>query len=119
VKEIRGLVDEIRTAVNTTVMATEGGSKAVDSGARQFGEVTSSFKHIAGLISTTTEAAKEIELSTKQQSTAVEQVTIAIANISLAAKETETSSSQTLQTSSQLTALSTDLARLIRPRANA
>jgi hypothetical protein len=46
-------------------------------------------------------------------------VTIAIANISLAAKETETSSSQTLQTSSQLTALSTDLARLIRPRANA
>src|SRR6185437_6564071 len=35
-KEIRGLVEDIRTAVNTTVMATEGGSKAVDLGGRQF-----------------------------------------------------------------------------------
>jgi methyl-accepting chemotaxis protein len=31
-KEIRVLIEEIRSAVNTTVMATEGGSKAVDLG---------------------------------------------------------------------------------------
>ena len=49
-KEIRGLVDDIRAAVNTTVMATEGGSKAVDVGTRQFGEVATSFKQIAGLV---------------------------------------------------------------------
>ncbi len=119
VKEIRGLVEEIRSAVNTTVMATEGGSKAVDAGSKQFGEVNASFKHIAGLIATTTEAAKEIELSTKQQASAVEQVTVAIGNVSLAARETESSSSQTLQTSSQLTNLSKALARLIRPQPSA
>jgi methyl-accepting chemotaxis protein len=119
VKETRGLVDEIRSAVNTTVMATEGGSKAVDTGSKQFNEVTLSFKHIAGLITTTTEAAREIELSTKQQATAVEQVTVAIGNVSVAARETESSSSQTLQTSSQLADLSKELARLIRPRASA
>ena len=39
-KEIRGLIDQIRAAVNAAVMATEGGSKAVDAGTRQFGEVT-------------------------------------------------------------------------------
>jgi methyl-accepting chemotaxis protein len=118
-KEIRGLVDDVRASVNTTVMATEGGSKAVDLGTRQFAEVTTAFKQIAGLVTTTTEAAREIELSTKQQATAVEQVTVAIANVSQATKETEASSGQTLQTSSQLTSLSRDLARVIHPQAGA
>jgi methyl-accepting chemotaxis protein len=118
-KEIRELVDDIRAAVNTTVMATEGGSKAVEAGTRQFGEVATSFKQIAGLVTTTSEAAREIELSTKQQSSAVEQVNLAVANVSQAAKETEASSSQSLQTSSELTNLSRDLARLIQPQASA
>ena len=118
-KEIRGLIDEIRAAVNTTVMTTEGGTKAVDAGARQFSEVATAFRQIVSLVSTTTEAAREIELSTKQQSTAVEQVNIAVANVAQATRETEASSSQTLQTASQLTSLSRDLMRLIQPQANA
>jgi methyl-accepting chemotaxis protein len=118
-KEIRTLVDEIRSAVNTTVMATEGGSKAVDAGTRQFGDVTASLKQIVGLVGTTTEAAREIELSTKQQSTAVEQVTVAVADVAQATKETETSSGQMLQTSSQLTNLSRDLMRLVQRQAAA
>jgi methyl-accepting chemotaxis protein len=118
-KEIRGLIDEVRAAVNTTVMTTEGGTKAVDAGARQFSEVATAFKQIVSLVSTTTEAAREIELSTKQQSTAVEQVNIAVSDVAQATKETEASSSQTFQTASQLTALSGDLMRLIRSQSNA
>jgi methyl-accepting chemotaxis protein len=113
-KEIRVLVDDIRAAVNTTVMATEGGSKAVDAGARQFSEVTVSFRQIAGLVGTTTDASREIELSTKQQTTAVEQVNVAVANVAQAGQETEASSAQTLQTSSQLASLSRELARVIQ-----
>jgi methyl-accepting chemotaxis protein len=116
-KEIRGLVDDIRAAVNTTVMATEVGSKAVEAGTAQFAEVATSFKQIAGQVLTTNEAAREIELSTKQQSTAVGQVNIAVANVSQAARETEASSNQTLQTASELTKLSLDLARMIQPDA--
>ncbi len=114
-KEIRTLIDDVRSAVNTTVMATETGSKAVDAGSRQFGDVASAFKQISGLVTTTTDAAREIELSTKQQSTAVEQVNIAIANVAQASTETETSAGQTLQTVSQLAALSKDLLRIIQP----
>ncbi len=114
-KEIRALIDEVRSAVNTTVMATETGSKAVDAGARRFDEVAAGFRQIAELVATTTEATREIELSTKQQSTAVEQVNIAIANIAQGSRETESSAGQTLQTASQLAALSRDLLRLIRP----
>jgi methyl-accepting chemotaxis protein len=114
-KEIRALIDDVRSAVNTTVMATETGSKAVDAGSREFGDVASAFKQISGLVTTTTEAAREIELSTKQQSTAVEQVNVAIVNVAQAAKENETSASQTFQTVSQLAALSKNLLRMIRP----
>ncbi len=113
-KEIRLLIDEVRSAVNTTVMVTEAGSKAVDAGFRQVGEATISFSAIAGLVETTTAAAQEIGLSTKQQSTAVEQVNLAIANVSQTARESEASTTQTLQTASQLSGLSRDLARLIR-----
>ena len=117
-KEIRGLIDDIRAAVNTTVMTTEGGTKAVEAGALQFSEVAIAFRQIVSLVSTTTEATREIELSTKQQSTAVSQVNIAVSNVAQAARETEVSSSKTLQTATELTNLSRDLLRLVQPQAS-
>ena len=112
-REIAALIEEIRSAVNAAVMATESGSKAVDAGTRQFGEVTEGLAQIVTLVSTSTEAAREIELSTKQQSTAVEQVNIAIVSAAQATKEAEASSGQTLQTAAQLAGLSSELARLV------
>ncbi len=115
-KEIRALIDEIRAAVNTTVMATESGSKAVEAGARQFADVAAAFSQIARLVGMTTEAAREIELSTKQQTTAVEQVNVAISNVAQATREAEASSGQSLQTASELATMSRDLARLVQTR---
>jgi len=115
-KETRGLIEEIRGAVNTTVMATEGGSKAVDAGLQHFQEVTRGFKQIAGMVATTTQAAREIELSTKQQMTAVEQVNAAITGAAQATRETEASSGQTLQTATQLASLSHELSRIVQPQ---
>lgn len=112
--EIGALIDEMRAATNTTIMAAENGSKAVDAGVRQFGELGAGFQRIVALVDTTAEAAREIELSTKQQSSAVEQVNVAIQDAAQAAKETQASSHQTLQTSSQLATVSGDLARLLR-----
>ena len=118
-KEVRGLIDDVRAAVNSTVMATETGSKAFDLGARQVGEVASTFKEIAEQVATTTDAAREIELSTKQQATAVEQVNLAIANVAQTTRESEASSGQTLQTAVQLSTLSRDLSRLVRAQSPA
>jgi len=118
-KGIRSQIEDVRGAVNTTVMATEGGAKAVDAGARQFADVAASFRQIAELVVTTTEAAREIELSTKQQASAAEQVRIAVTDVAQATQETEASSAQTLQTASQLATLSLDLRRLVQPQAGA
>lgn len=116
-KGIRVQIEDVRGAVNTTVMATESGAKAVDAGTRQFSDVAAAFKQIAGLVATTTDAAREIELSTKQQATAAEQVRIAVTDVAQATQESETSSTQTLQTASQLAGLSMDLRRLIQANA--
>ncbi len=117
-KDIRSLIEEIRAAVNSTVMATEGGTKAVDAGTRAFGDVTNSLTQITAMLGTTTEAAREIELSTKQQTTAVEQVNGAVTNVSQVSKEAEASTTQALRTASQLASLSRDLSQLIRSQAN-
>jgi methyl-accepting chemotaxis protein len=114
-KEVRNLIDVVRNAVHTTVLATEIGSKAVDAGTAQFDGVASAFEKIVGLVTTTTESAREIELSTKQQTTAVEQVNFAVANVTQTTRESETSSTQTLQTASQLSELSTKLRLLVEP----
>jgi methyl-accepting chemotaxis protein len=103
--------------VNTTVMATETGAKTVDAGTRQFSDVTGSLTQIKGLVITTNEAAREIELSTKQQASAVEQVSTAIVSVGQAAKEFEATSTQTIQAVSQLTKLANALLRVIRPEA--
>jgi methyl-accepting chemotaxis protein len=111
------LIEDVRSSVNTTIMTTEGGSKSVDAGAKQFSEVAAAFAEIAGLVGATTEAAREIELSTKQQSTAVEQVNVAITSAAQATKETEASSGQTLQTAVELSGLSRALLRIVEPQA--
>jgi methyl-accepting chemotaxis protein len=113
-KEVRTMIEDMRSSVNTTVMATETGSKAVDSGTRQFADVAAVFTDIAGLVATTGEAAREIELSTKQQATAVEQVNVAIINVAQATRETEASVGQTTQTASELASTSRSLLRLVQ-----
>ncbi|WP_203781064.1 methyl-accepting chemotaxis protein [Paractinoplanes rishiriensis] len=112
-KEIRALIEDVRGAVNTTVMATEIGAKAVDSGSRQFDDATSSFRRIAQLVATTSDATREIELSTKQQTTAVEQVNSAASDTARASRETEASAVQTKQTAAHLSTLSGDLLDLV------
>lgn len=116
-KEVRALIEEIRAAVNATVMATEDGSKAVERAVGRFDELAATFARIGLQVGTTSEAAQEIEMSTKQQATAVEQVDGAVTNIAQSARQTESSAQITLQTSSQLTELSRRLALLIRSEA--
>jgi methyl-accepting chemotaxis protein len=118
-KQIRNMVDDVRGAVNATIMTTEGGARVVEAGSRQFAEVAQAFESIVGRVSTTTDAAREIELTTKQQATAVEQVNIAITNVAHQSKQSEVSTTQTQQTAAELAALSRDLLRIVRSESRA
>ncbi|WNG43418.1 chemotaxis protein [Archangium minus] len=117
-KDIRVLIDEIRAASNTTIMATEDGSKAVQSSAQQFNDVAGNFRRIAELVRANLDVAREIELSTQQQTTAVEQVNTAILEVAQTARQAEGSSTQTLQTATRLIELSKQLSAIMDPRAS-
>lgn len=116
-KDIRNMIEDVRAAVNSTVMATETGSKAVDAGTRDFSDLAVSLSQMVSLAGTASEAAREIELSTKQQSTAVEQVNSAVSNVAQVSREAETSTTQAMQTASELATLSRKLTQLIKSEA--
>jgi methyl-accepting chemotaxis protein len=111
-REIRELTERVRAATHTTVMATEDGAKTVEASSRHFGEVLKTFQQISGRVDATTVAAHQIELSTKQQTTAVEQVSVAMNELVRTAKSTEGSSQEMTHTCEQLGQLSRRLSEL-------
>lgn len=112
--EVRELIDLVRTSVHRTVMATELGAKAVNSGSTEVTQVTAAFERIVELVRTTSEAAREIELSTQQQALAVEQVNVAIADLANTSRRNETGANRTSETASQLRELSTALRAMLQ-----
>ncbi len=112
--EIRQLLDNIRASASSTIAATQDGSKLVDAGVSEFAEAAVLFRQIAALVSTASEAAREIELSTEQQATAVDQVRVGASDLVQTAHQTDTSSKQVLQTSSELAGLSRELVMMVR-----
>jgi methyl-accepting chemotaxis protein len=112
-REIRQLIDDMRAAANTTVMVTEEGSKAVDEGSRSVSRITDLWRKISDGVSNTAEAAREIELSTQQQTTAVEQVNAALLEVSQGAREGEVTAEQARSMSRELAELAESLARLV------
>ena len=113
-KEIRTLVTDIQETANTTIMVTEDGTKAVDEGVSLFEDVSSAFETILDHLSETSNAAREIELTTHQQTTSVEQVATALNDINMAAKQTTESTNQTLSTTKLLAMTSEELQRVVK-----
>ncbi|MGK5095327.1 methyl-accepting chemotaxis protein [Deltaproteobacteria bacterium TL4] len=112
-KEIKELITDIQQTANTTIMVTEDGTKAVDEGVKLFSEVTGSIQSIMNQANSTSSASKEIELTTRQQTTSVEQVSTALNDLSITAKQTEQNAGQILETIKILVNASNDLERMI------
>src|SRR6266571_3839693 len=73
-RQIKGLIEEIQKATNSTIMVTEEGTKAVDKASGLVDKVHQSFTSIMGMVEDTSRTAKEITLSTQQQTLACEQM---------------------------------------------
>ncbi|MDI3282630.1 CHASE3 domain-containing protein [Polyangium sp. 15x6] len=112
-RNIQHLVEQVRGATNATVMATEDGAKSVEASTRRFTDVGTSFERIRTYVVDTARSSREIEASTRHQTTAMEQVNQAMLSVSEAAREVQTSAKQTLQTASELSNVSEELLRLV------
>lgn len=101
-KQIKGLIDQIQKATNSTIMVTEEGTKAVDYASGLVDEVQHSFTKIIGMVEETARAAKEITLSTQQQTSACEQMAETMGDVRDVAQQVATSARETERTIAEI-----------------
>jgi len=108
-RQIKGLIGEIQRATNNTIMVTEEGTKAVDSASCLVDKVQFSFASIMATAQETSRTAKEITLSTQQQTSACEQMAETMSEVrdvaqqvALSANETEKAIAEILELAERL-----------------
>jgi len=111
-RQIKGLIEEIQKATNSTIMVTEEGTKAVDSAAGLVDKVHLSFGSIIGLVEETARSAKEITLSTQQQTSACEQMADTMNEVRDVAQQVAGSARETERAISEIITLSEKLQAL-------
>lgn len=86
--KINTLVTDIQSAINSTVMVTDKGTKTVAEGMQLTQKTTASFVGVTDSINNIFLHSQQISLNAKQQALATAQVVTAMNNLSLAAQET-------------------------------
>jgi methyl-accepting chemotaxis protein len=94
-ERINVLVADIQTAFNSTVMATEEGTKTVKSGVEIARETADAFSGVSDSVNNVVVNNQQISLNVKQQAIAVKQVVDAMNALNTAARETASGLSQT------------------------
>ncbi len=92
---IRDLITQIQNATNSTVMATEEGSKRVDIGVDKIREAGRLMDESIQSLEENVGYAQQILVGSKQQTIGIEQITLAMANINDVVKQVATGTNQT------------------------
>ena len=103
--EIEGKINEIQEAINRLVIASEKGSKGIEEGMGNSQQTASILGDIVDAAQGTTDAAKQISLSTQQQKTASNQALVAL-------REIAAGSGQTTGSIKQISSVARDMAKL-------
>lgn len=92
--QVRGILMDIQKATSGAVMATEQGSKAVESGVQQSREAGESMRLLTESIAEAAQAATQIAASSQQQLVGMDQVALAMENIKQASTQNVASTKQ-------------------------
>ncbi|HEY7746970.1 MAG TPA: methyl-accepting chemotaxis protein, partial [Desulfuromonadales bacterium] len=101
--QIKGLIEQIQKATNSTIILTEQGTKGVDAASTRVERVAEALANIISMVQETRGAAREIKLSTQQQTTASEQMAETIAEVRDVAAQVAASAEETAQAIAELT----------------
>lgn len=93
-EKINALVNDIQTAINSTVMVTDEGTKTVEEGVKIAQATSDSFVGVADAVNNVVLNSQQISLNIKQQAIAIQQVVTAMNALNIAAQETATGMSQ-------------------------
>jgi methyl-accepting chemotaxis protein len=92
--QVKGILGDIQKATSAAVMATEQGSKAVESGVLQAGQSGESIQALSSSVNEAAQAATQIAASSQQQLVGVDQVASAMENIKQASTQNVASAKQ-------------------------
>jgi len=112
-RQIRNLINEIRQATNSTIMVTEEGTKAVDAASTLVDKVDRSFATLLQVVDNTAQAAREITLSTRQQTSACQQIAETMNEVRDVAQQVADSAVETERAIGSITDLAEELRYLI------
>ncbi|MFO7540355.1 MAG: methyl-accepting chemotaxis protein [Chloroflexota bacterium] len=111
--QVRDILNEIQRATNAAVLATEEGTKGVDSGtdlAQQTGET---IQQLVANITESVNAAQQILASAQQQTTGVEQISLAMQSINQATVQNLASTRQAEKAAQDLSSLAHQMENLV------
>ncbi|MBI5590733.1 MAG: hypothetical protein HY881_09645 [Deltaproteobacteria bacterium] len=91
---VRGILGDIQKAINSAVMASEQGSKAVDAGVKQAAEAGESLRLLADSVAESAQVATQIGASSQQQLVGMDQVVLAMENVKQATEQIALSTKQ-------------------------
>lgn len=112
--QIKTILDETRKFVNAVVMATEQGSKAVESGVEQSALAGEVLKSLVESVANSAQAASIITASSKEQLAGMEQVSSAMVNIEQTMRENLDGTAQVESATKKLQDLGESLDRLVK-----
>lgn len=111
--QTEGKITEIMDAVNRLIITSEKGSKGIREGLDYSGKTMEMLCEVVDGASSTSEAAKQISLSTQQQQLASNQVVLSLYDIKEGTRHSSDSIQQINSISKELTVMSTDLKELM------
>lgn len=111
--KIEALVREIQAATNSTVMATEEGSKSVDAGVKRVLQAGDTITTVITTIKDTVDAFAEITIASRQQSMAIDQVSEGMGDINQRMKQRVAGAHEMQQAAESLNQLGKELQAMV------
>jgi methyl-accepting chemotaxis protein len=111
--QIQGLVTEIQAYTQTTVLASEAGTREANRGVEVAGAASSALDRIAQMVDSTTTAVSEISVATQQQRSASDQVVQAMSQVADMAQAFAAGSQQTSGSAAEITELAGEFSAAI------
>ena len=112
-EKISDLVSEIQSAINSTVMVTDEGTKTVVTGVQSARKTNQAFTGVADAVNKVVLNNQQISLNLKQQVDAMQQIVEAMETINKGAKETASGISQTKSGTERLNEAALVLKRIV------
>jgi methyl-accepting chemotaxis protein len=104
-EEIKGIVGEIQSATNSSVLATEQGVKEVEVGVSLATKARGSLEEIIQMVDRTTQAIRQITFATQQQQSASEQIVQTMREVAVVTSQSAASMQQSATSVGELNQL--------------